>query len=124
MIKITLLFGIAEIFLGLIAFFGTGAQHVTALIPAVFGLLLVICGLVARKDNLRKHAMHGAAMVGLLGAGGTFSSLLKIGSLISGTAERPVAVVTQLIFFGLSVTFLIICIRSFIAARKARQSAA
>ena len=122
MIKITFIFGITEIFLGFIAFFGTGSVHFTALIPAVFGLLLVISALVARKDNLRKHAMHGAAMVGLLGAAGTFSSLLKIGALLSGTAERPIAVVTQLIFFGLSIAFLIVCIRSFIAARKARQA--
>lgn len=124
MIKLTFIFGVIEIFLGLVAFLGTGSSHFTALIPSFFGILLVIAAAVARKDHLRKHAMHGAAMVGLLGAAGTFSSLLKIGALISGTSERPVAVVTQLIFFALSVTFLVLCVRSFIAARKARLSAA
>jgi len=124
MIKLTLTFGAIEILLGLVAFLGTGRAHFTALIPAAFGLLLVVAGLVARKDSLRKHAMHGAAMVALLGAAGTFSSILKINSLLSGTAERPVAVVTQLIFFVLSVTFLVLCVRSFIAAKKARQAAA
>lgn len=124
MIKLTIIFGMIEIFLGMVAFVGTGSAHFTALIPAVFGLLLIIAGTVARRDHLRKHAMHGAAMIGLLGAAGTFSSLLKIGALLSGTAERPIAVVTQLIFFVLSVTFLVLCVRSFIAARKARVSAA
>jgi len=124
MIKLTLTFGAIEILLGLVAFLGTGRAHFTALIPAAFGLLLVVAGLVARKDSLRKHAMHGAAMVGLLGAAGTFSSILKINSLLSGTAERPVAVITQQIFFVLSVTFLVLCVRSFIAAKKARQAAA
>jgi len=124
MIKLTLTFGAIEILLGLVAFLGTGSAHFTALIPAAFGLLLVVAGLVARKDSLRKHAMHGAAMVALLGAAGTFSSILKINSLLSGTAERPVAVITQQIFFVLSVTFLVLCVRSFIAAKKARQAAA
>ena len=39
----------------------------TALIPAAFGLALLLCGALALKESRKKHAMHAAAMVGLLG---------------------------------------------------------
>ena len=53
--------------LGLAGFYGTGATHYTALIPAGFGALFLVLGLLALKASLRKHAMHVAAMLGLLG---------------------------------------------------------
>ena len=40
----------------------------TAMIPAAFGLLLLILGFVAKsRENLRKHLMHAAVLAGLLG---------------------------------------------------------
>src|SRR5947209_20632878 len=54
-----------------------GKVSPTALIPAFFGAVLAICGLLAFKDNLRKHAMHAAAVVGLLGALGGFMPLIR-----------------------------------------------
>ena len=57
-----IVFGILLIGLGVGGFFGTGAAHPTALIPAAFGLVLALLGLVALlKPNLRKHVMHVAA---------------------------------------------------------------
>jgi len=55
---ITIIFGIALVGVGLFGFFGTGAEHKTALIPAFLGLPLILLGLLALKDSLRKHAMH------------------------------------------------------------------
>ena len=68
----------------------------TALIPAILGLILAVLGFVAKgKEELRKHLMHGAIVVGLLGFLATVSSFLKIPALLAGTAERPAAVVAQ-----------------------------
>ena len=40
----------------------------TAFIPAVFGLVIAILGLTANvKESLRKHLMHAAVVVALLG---------------------------------------------------------
>lgn len=47
--------------------------------------------------------------------------LLKIGSLLDGTAERPAAVIAQTIMAVLMVIYLVMAIRSFIAARAARR---
>ncbi len=66
MARTTIGFGIAMIALGLIGYFGSNMVSVTALIPAIFGVLLVVFGAIAQKEHLRKHAMHGAAVVGLL----------------------------------------------------------
>lgn len=98
-----------------------GHDSLTALIPAGLGILLVIFGFVAKaKENLRKHIMHAAVIVGLLGFLGTATSFLKIPALLNGTAERPAAVVAQLITAIISLIFVILCVKSFVDARKNR----
>ena len=98
-----------------------GNASPTALIPAVFGVLLIIFGVLARsKENLRKHLMHGAVLVGLLGFLATVGSFLKIPALLAGTAERPAAVITQLTMAVICLAFVILCVKSFIDARRNR----
>ena len=61
-------FGIMLIGLGMGGYFGTGTASLTALIPAAFGLILALFGLVSfLKPGLRKHAMHAAAVLTLIG---------------------------------------------------------
>ena len=66
MARITIGVGVVLIALGLIGYFPDQASW-TALIPAIFGVILAILGGVAMQPNLRKHAMHVAVMVGLIG---------------------------------------------------------
>ncbi len=125
--QLTILFGVIFIVLGLIGFFGweqLGAQKqsVTALIPAFFGVPIAILGAVSlMKPAARKHAMHAAVMLGLLGFLGTIGGLIKALKWMAGTApERPAAVAIQAIMAVLCAIFIALCVRSFIAARKAR----
>jgi fluoride ion exporter CrcB/FEX len=98
--------------------------HPTALIPAAFGLLLVVFGAMARDEKKRKMAMHIAVTVGLLGFLGTVPGLLKIGTLLSGgTVERPAAVISQSIMAVLMAVYVGMCVKSFIDARKRRANA-
>jgi len=120
--KITLIFSILYIALGLAAFFLTGALHKTALIPAYFGVVLLLLGLLGQKENLRKHVMHAALLVVLLALLGTARSLLKLPSAFDGTAERPFAIYAQAATAVLSIAFLALGIRSFIQARRSRSS--
>ena len=53
------------------------AKSPTALIPAAIGGMLAVCGLLAFNDKFRKHAMHFAAIVGLVGAIGGFMPLVR-----------------------------------------------
>jgi hypothetical protein len=97
----------------------------TSLIPAYFGAALVLCGVVALQASLLKHAMHLAAMVGLIGfLAGAGMGLPKLPRLLDGTAERPAAVRLQLWMGGVCLVFVLLCVNSFIQARRRRRAAA
>jgi len=109
------------VLLGLAGYVASGAESLTALIPAAIGAVLAGLGLGARRESLRKHLMHAAAAVALLGVLGTASGVFKAASLAFGaTLERPLAVASQTATAIICAWFLIAAIRSFVAARKAR----
>ncbi|MGE3809713.1 MAG: hypothetical protein AB7K24_34030, partial [Gemmataceae bacterium] len=65
---VSLGFGGFLILLGAGFYFGTGMSSPTALIPAGFGVGFAILGAIGMKgDTARKHAMHVAAALGLIG---------------------------------------------------------
>ena len=111
--------GIFLIVLGLIAFFVTGMQSLTALIPTFFGIVFLILGIIGLKESARKMAMHIAMVIGLLGLIGTFPGLIKLFALLTGAdVARPAAVITQTIMAILCIYYLVSGIKSFIDARK------
>ncbi len=122
--RLSLLFGSILVAMGVGAFVATGGIHHTALIPAAFGAVLLLCGVVGiSAPNLRMHVMHVAALAGLLGsAGGLGMSLPKLSAVLAGTAARPIAVWLQLAMGIVSLVFLALCVKSFIAARRARKT--
>ena len=123
MANTTLVFAALLILLGAGGYAGTGMQSPTALIPAAFGLLLAVFGFIARKERLRKHAMHGAVLVGLLGFLGSASAFAQLPALLSGgDVARPAAVAARAAMAVLTLVFVALCIRSFIAARRARSA--
>ena len=111
-------FGRYLIVLGIIgygaAFYG-GNPSPTALIPAAFGVILLILGYTARaKENLRKHLMHAAVLVGVIGFVVPLINLIrKIGSLTLSLGT--VAQIAMVIVCG---AFVLISVKSFLDARK------
>lgn len=94
-----------------------GNKSLTALIPAAFGLLLLIFGLIAQsKENLRKHLMHAAVLVGLIGF------LIPTIRLISQASNIKVslAVLSQAAMAIVCLFFVILSVQSFINARRNR----
>lgn len=119
MFKVSIWTGIILAFLGVGSYLMTGAASPTALIPAAFGILFIILGFIARKDALRRHAMHGAAVLSLLGIAGTASGVLSTLTLLGGgTVERPEAAIAKAAMALICIVFLVLAIRSFINARK------
>lgn len=98
--SITIALGVALIVVGLAGYFLTGAVSLTALIPAAVGLVIALAGGIARDERKRKHAMHAAVLVALLGFLGSIRGLLQIGDVFDGTAARPAAIVAQTIMEG------------------------
>jgi hypothetical protein len=120
MAKITIGLGLVLIALGLGGYFGAGRASVTALIPAFFGLPLLILGLVALKECRRKVAIHIGVVLGLLGCAGTVSGLLKLPALLNGgQVERPTAVAIQSAMAIVCLVYMLLYVRSFIKARRA-----
>jgi hypothetical protein len=114
----TIVIGVLLVLLGVIPYAMSGAK--TALIPAYVGALLVVLGFVARSDAARKHAMHVAVIVGLLGflaaAGRLVSTLAK------GLTPAPLAAFSLIGMALLTGVFVVLCVRSFINARRQRAA--
>ena len=122
--KIGSIYGIALIALGLYGYTASEITHWTPLIPAFFGGVILMLSLLARKDSLRKHMMHAIVLLALLGFMGTIRGLTMLPAALSGQPlERlPLMIYCQSIMAVLSVGFIILAVRSFIAARKARTA--
>ena len=109
--------------LGAAGYAASGMASPTALIPAGFGVVFVLLGILARREPLRKHAMHAAAALALIGFAATAGGIGEtLGMLAGGAPERPLASLSKAVMALASAGFLVLCIRSFRAARKARES--
>ncbi len=116
-------FSIALILLGFIAYFGFGRTSMTALIPSLFGALMLVCGLLAQKENLRKHIMHVAILFALIGLIGSFPGVRGLFKMLMGeNILRPTAAIVQSTMFFILLIYIILSVRSFILARKSDKS--
>jgi hypothetical protein len=150
--KMTLIIGGLLCVLGVVTYagafqFGADKRSVTALIPAFLGFALVLLAYAALlKPAMRMHLMHAAVMLTLLGL---LASLGRIGMVaarspkvaqsplnpatapvgVAPAAVEPhsfwsVGVIANLIMAALCLTHVILSVRSFIAARRAREAGA
>lgn len=101
----------------------------TAFIPGILGIILILLTLGASKmPHAHKHFMHVAVLVGLVGF---FAVAGKVGSAVAEMnwlKEEPYMIIhvsslkptTMLLSAGLLLIFVILCVVSFIEARKNR----
>lgn len=125
MAKLTVVFGILLVLVGIAGFVLTGSAHPTALIPAAFGLLLALFGTLANTENAKKRMlwMHIAVTIGLLGFLFTTPGLIGVLRMAQGIAvKRPAAAQEQTVMWVLCGIFVALCVRSFIAARRLRTT--
>jgi hypothetical protein len=123
MAKVTILFGLLLIVLGVAGYVGTGWRAPTALIPMYFGIVFTILGFLARRGSQKKRmtVMHIAVTLGLLGFLGTVLSIWKFIRMETGHAVvRPIAVEDQAVFSFMMLIYVLLCVRSFIKARRTR----
>jgi hypothetical protein len=112
--------GVLLILVGVVGYaygMSTGHASLTALIPAAFGLVLALLGIVSRAmDDLRKHLMHAAAAIALIGF------ILTAGRLVMnlGNLTLSAAMLSQLAMALICLLFVILAVRSFVEARRNR----
>jgi hypothetical protein len=118
MLSVTRSVGFLLILLGLVGYFATGRASVTSLIPAMVGAVFLVLALIARNPAARRHVMHAAVALALLGAIGTLARVIP--ALAAGTAGRP-AVLAQIAMTVILGVYVALGVRSFIEARRARK---
>ena len=115
---VTRVVGFLLIVLGVGGYLGTGRTSLTAMIPAFFGAVFLILALVARKPDARKHAMHAAVALALVGA---LAVLPRVAAGISGGNVARPAVLSQIATAIVLLVYVALGVRSFIEARRARR---
>lgn len=122
MARMTLVFALVLVVLGLAGYLGTGSAHPTALIPTWFGLALGLFGFLAISPNegRRKLFMHINVTIGLLGFLGAAVEGVRgyVHATSMGVAPDMVALASKATMAGLMLLYVILCVRSFIAARR------
>jgi hypothetical protein len=119
-------FGVILILLGAWGFTATPTPHPTALIPTYWGLALAWCGFLAMRKGGAQRAlwMHVAVTIGLLGFLGAGAMAIKETlAAHGGPLAHPIAVQAQTAMAAICLVFVALCVRSFIAARRAREAA-
>ena len=119
---VSILCGVVLSILGVVGYMiavSNNNPSVTALIPMFFGNVLIILGVLAKlKENWRKHLMHVAVIVALLGFIATAGRLI---SRLSELTASP-AVISQAVMAIVCLVFVVLAIRSFAAARRDRDA--
>ncbi|WP_193080121.1 hypothetical protein [Brevibacterium aurantiacum] len=87
------------------------------------GVVLIAVGVIAYVATAFAIGIHIALVVAILGIFGTAMNGMQIGALMAGEAERPAAVITSIITFVLLIIYVVMGVRSFIAARRWKNSA-
>jgi len=123
MAKLTIWVGVLLVLISVGFWLATGRAEMAALHPGGVGVLLILSGLLANTESTKQRMiwMHIAVTLGLIGF--LTTGIRAVISLVKGTIsvnplgfdERVVISLVCLIYVGL-------CVRSFIAARKARAA--
>jgi hypothetical protein len=114
----TRMVGLVLMIVGIASYWLTGRTSITALIPAFLGVVFVLLAYIARNESARKHAMHVAVAIGLLGVLGTLGRAIP--AIVAGQIGRP-AVIAQVVTGLLLAYYVFLGVQSFRAARRARQ---
>ena len=116
--SVTRVVGFLLILLGVVGYVATGAASITALIPAFVGALFLILALVARSPEARRHVMHAAVAIALLAVVGVVPRI--VGAINAGETTRP-AVLAQIAMATILAVYVLLGVKSFIDARRARR---
>jgi hypothetical protein len=124
MSKLTIVFGVLLVLLGVIGFVATGNAHPTPLIPSGLGIVFILFGVLANTPDPKKRMlwMHISVTVALLAFLGTIPADIQAIRLSHGTEyPHPAAVLEKAAMSLLSLLYVLFCVRSFVNARVRRS---
>lgn len=111
----TILFGLLLVTIGLGGYYFADAKQPMALIPAVLGIAMFVCGMVAAQGAMRMLAIHVAALIGVIGFVGPLVALFE-------DTANTAAVLAKGLTSALCLMFVLMCVNSFLEVRRARKA--
>ncbi|GAB7018869.1 hypothetical protein [Halostagnicola bangensis] len=93
---LSIVLGIVLVALGVGAYVLSDFASVTALIPAVFGVVITALGAVGRETNRERLSIYGVGILALLGVMGSLRGIPDIIALVTGeSVDSSVAAISQ-----------------------------
>jgi hypothetical protein len=124
MAKTAIAFGSLLILLGILGQVSAGTNALSPLVPAFFGFLISLFGMFALTDDARKRMifMHVAVTIALIGFLITVWSIVEYVQMVRGVRRfpHPVLVEEWAATAAILLFFVLLSVRSFIAARRSR----
>ncbi|SDR19120.1 hypothetical protein [Natronobacterium texcoconense] len=96
--------GAVLVVVGIVAYVLSDFASVTALIPAIFGVVIAVLGIVGRQTDRQRIAVYGIGVLALLGVLGSVRGVPDVLALLTGGAvDSTIAAVAQgsMILIGL-----------------------
>ena len=118
MAQASVIFGGLLVMLGAVGYVATDMVSLTALIPAAFGLVIILLGMIAYDASRRRLAMHVAMGVAVLGILGSASGLVDAAQALGSGATPGAAAISRALMALILVVYLVLGVRSFMAARR------
>ena len=123
MAKVAIVTGILLVLIGVGFYVATGSAHMTALIPAWFGLAIGLCGLLGNTEDAKTRAlwMHIAVTLGLIGF--LFPGFRALRSSLHASTLNEVqriAMQESWLMATVCLIFTVLCVRNFMANRRTR----
>ena len=113
---ITIMVGALLVIQGVGFFVAASFGSITAMIPTFLGVPILVLGILAFKESARKHAMHLTAVLATLGC------LAAVGRMASAGLSVSAAGVSLIIMATLTGGLLLLCIQSFVSARRRQRN--
>lgn len=88
--------GIVLVAIGVGAYVITAFESITALIPAIFGVIIALLGGVGRQTARERITVYGIGLLALLGVAGSAQGISELIALLTGEAvDSAIAPVAQ-----------------------------
>jgi hypothetical protein len=123
MAKTAIALGVLLILLGFLGYVSAGTEPFTPLVPAMFGFLISLFGWFGLTDDPKKRMifMHVAVTIGLIGFLVTVWSIVEYVQMLRGHQfPHPVVVQEWAATSVVLLFFVLLSVRSFVAARRSR----
>jgi hypothetical protein len=110
--RLTIAFGAFLAILGVVTYLATSASSITALIPTMIGIPMLLAGLVSQNPRWQKPAFIVAVLLTVAMVAGSFRGVSQVIQAATGDGSVSFPAVLQVVLVILSLIYLVFAARS------------